>query len=121
MVSRTRGRRTGKLVTTFSELYHSKRIKLPGHLFRADPSDPMHHCMFDPLGNDLIQLYPKRVGRPRQTWFSFVAENVYGEFLHMIWPEQPDEALQALRELALLREPPYDCPPPLPFSSFGVS
>ena len=51
-----------------SQTYGKKKLKLFGHVLRADCEDPMKEITFDPITSEPKGLSNKRKGKPKLNW-----------------------------------------------------
>ena len=61
-------RNRNKEVIPFSKAYKNKRLKLLGHVLRAENRDPMRQVTFYQDSARPIAYTKKRVGKPREHW-----------------------------------------------------
>ena len=45
-----------------------RRVRLAGHILRADDTDPMGQVFYQHSSGNPLQIGKRRVGRPRQQW-----------------------------------------------------
>ena len=72
----------GKPIWRFSEIYDRQRLKLFGHVLRADQSDPLHEVTFHPGTWTPRRLTKRRNGQPRKNWAAVMMEEAYEGILH---------------------------------------
>ena len=74
---------TGKKLRPFSEDYKYRKIKLMGHIIRADNNDPMRKVTF---AENTIQEWAfdkRRIGRPRDQWTEATKKAIWKKCRHM--------------------------------------
>ena len=68
----------------FSQELDGRRVKLAGHILRAQGSDPLRQVSYQAGSGDPIQIGKRRVGRPRQQWLYRTNEAIHNTQIMMV-------------------------------------
>ena len=82
--------RYGVNIEKKSETWRQQKLKLLGHILRANREDPLRQVLFEFGSNIPIIFHVKRCGRPKLDWFS---ESIK-EAMHTLGWEAPTEITQ---------------------------
>ena len=75
--------RPWKKIKLSSQFYQERKIKLMGHIIRADNDDPLRAVTFHPNSLDPISLsVKKRAGRPKLDWIEETKKEIWSTFLN---------------------------------------
>ena len=72
-----------KRLRPFSEDYKYRKMRLMGHIIRADGTDPMRKVTFQENTTEEWAFDKRRIGRPRDQWTEAVKEDIWKKFRHM--------------------------------------
>ena len=89
---------TNRLTWNIQQCIDEKRIKLTGHLLRADNSDPMRQVSFQ--RNSALPYCPlfRRQGRPRKNWMVSSLELCWNKLHNSIFTNSAEQQAQLLTE-----------------------
>ena len=78
-----------KRIKPFSQELDERRVKLAGHILRAQASDPLRQVSYQAGSGDPIQIGKRRVGRPRQQWLYRTNEAIHNMISHTDYDGDP--------------------------------
>lgn len=78
-----------KRIKPFSQELDERRVKLAGHILRAQASDPLRQVSYQAGSGDPLQIGKRRVGHPRQQWLYRTNEAIHNMISHTDYDGDP--------------------------------
>jgi hypothetical protein len=91
----------------WSSTLRTKRLKFLGHIIRAGPGTPTYDAVF---ADDTLRMWApaiRRAGRPRLSWVEHTMTEAWYTWTYIFYEHNEPHRL-AIKERALMREPPFD-------------
>ena len=73
-----------KSIHRFSDTYNKRKLKLLGHVIRADSDDPLSQVSLKPGAATLKKVGKRKVWKPKQDWLQEGMKQTWKTFRHEI-------------------------------------
>ena len=93
--------------TSFSQVWKNQKLKLFGHILRANHKDPLRQVLFSYSSFSPKNFPMKRIGRPRLDWLQETIKDAYHALGRVAPPHPTHHDVQQLVHAAILRRGPF--------------